>query len=139
MGYRSEVRIAVDKGIFNKKGLHLKEGLKDCDAITLVESGPKPFYLFTWEHVKWYDSYPEVSEVMEFLSELEEENYGFIRVGEEPSDVEEKGSPYDFDLGVRMSVSAPEGVDIKEDFFKANTIKFIESVSKKKKTKKVGV
>ena len=139
MGYSSEVTIAVMKKVFDEKGFHLKKDLKDCDNITLIsdpDSEEEPFYIFSWNRVKWYDSYPDVSAMMEFLGSIEEEDYGFVRVGEDTADIIEEGSPYAFEISVKVIVEAPGGEDIKEDFFKANSVKFIKDLTKKPKKKK---
>jgi hypothetical protein len=130
MGYRSQVSIAIVKVIFDEKGYALKKDMVDCDSILLV-SGDRPYYIFVWDSVKWYESYPEVSSVMEFLSELDEDDYGFLRIGEDDTDIENKGCPHDFELTISISMNIPEGEDLIKYFFKENSVKFITEPEKK--------
>jgi hypothetical protein len=104
MGYRSDVylRIAeplvevVDAARKLDENLDkmLSKGAKLCKEKTD----------FNWGWVKWYDSYPEVQAVESLLSMLQEDDYGFIRIGEEDGDIDRQGCPSDYDMYVQTSV-----------------------------------
>ena len=65
--------------------------------------------MFLWEHIKWYDSYPDVSAITDFIcmqtdylesicEDVEEfrrgqycEHFRFVRMGEDAGDTEEEG------------------------------------------------
>ena len=79
--------------------------------------------MFLWESIKWYDSYPEVRAITDFVSmntdylssicedveEFQRGNYGehfrFVRMGENNEDVEEEGWLCCDDIGVRRELS----------------------------------
>ena len=129
MGYRSQVAIALNKKAFWK---HVGEDItefKDCDQILEADDN----VTFVWEHVKWYPSYEGVKAVMRVVAKVNEDNddpdgddYGFLRIGEEESDIEREGSPWDFDMSISTSMSV-EGEEVEKDkFFTPNSIKFIK-------------
>ena len=103
MGYRSNVYLRVAEPLVEvvdaarKLDDKLDEMLRhgSCD-------GSKTD--FHWEWVKWYGSYPEVQAVDSLLSMLQDDDYGFIRVGEEDGDVDRQGSPSDYDMYIMTSV-----------------------------------
>jgi len=124
MGYRSVLAIAIKKKAFEK---HVGEAIKDfktCDSIKQT----KDTVTFYWDGVKWYEDYEDVKSVMGVLAKLEEEDYGFLRVGEDDEDIERLGDPYDFELYLSRSISLDYcGDDVtKEEFFAPNSIKFIK-------------
>lgn len=124
MGYRSQVAIAIKTKIYHKHENELREAMKDCDALLKTEIA----YVISWEYVKWYDSYPSVSSIEAVLAKLDEEDYGYLRIGEDSGDVEEKGSPWDFDIQINRCIA---GLDDGEDlepitFFAPNSVKFIK-------------
>ena len=92
MGYRSDVAIALPKEIFALSPDYIKED-EDAD---IVDRGEHVVILYN--DVKWYDDYAEVSQIMGYLRSLPDDKYGFIRVGEEPGDIEEEGSPDEFNM-----------------------------------------
>ncbi len=59
-----------------------------------------------WDHVKWYERYECVDFIENFLSEcIPEEDYRFVRVGEDTNDVEERGEHWDSEIFVERSIS----------------------------------
>jgi len=60
--------------------------------------------LYCWSDVKWYDSYPEVSFICNFISELDEDDYRFVRIGEEYDDNETCGYSEEFNLNIARSI-----------------------------------
>ena len=59
-----------------------------------------------WEQVKWYDGYECVDFVESFITDcIPEEDYKFVRIGEETDDVEERGDYWDAEIYVQRSIS----------------------------------
>ena len=77
---------------------------------TDTASGAEVWY---WDWIKWYDSKPygfqDVCFIMDTLADLEDDNYIFIRIGEEYNDTEVMGgffeNPFDFELTRGMTIS----------------------------------
>ena len=130
MGYRSEVVLAVSK----KMMPHFLGHLSQCDdaayKLVFMEADKKiedydgdGTTMFLWESIKWYDSYPEVRAITDFVSmstdylssicedveEFQRGNYGehfrFVRMGENNEDVEEEGWLCCDDIGIRRELS----------------------------------
>ena len=106
MGYRSEVALALDapassvlEALANASD-EVQTLLSDAETTTKTEDGNRYF----WSWIKWYDMYKEIQLIEELLCILPYESYGFIRLGEESTDVEERGSPCDFDMYVSRSI-----------------------------------
>ena len=105
MGYRSDVVIAI-----SHKG-KLQSILFDTDikiikeADNIIRDEEADYYFF--EGWKWYEDYPDIKALMDFLTSLDDEDYGFVRIGEENSDIEELGSPYDYNIGVSSYIYTP--------------------------------
>jgi len=99
MGYRSEVAFVVPDSAPRF------EDIENRGWLTVIsESDGFRLYHATW--VKWYSDFPVVKAVLEYFANLDteeggNENYLFIRLGEDNSDVEEEGGLWDnpFDLG----------------------------------------
>jgi len=124
MGYRSVVKLALRKQAYYDNKANLLESIKDCDIISETDEA----YFFLWEDVKWYPSYGDVKAVEEVMDSLKEEEYGFMRIGEETNDVEEKGEPWEYGIYMNREFSQNDEEDEidKEEFFKPNSIKFIK-------------
>ena len=78
MGYRSQVVLAVDEKIAPAfMAMLAKETeahnlcFRDAEEVitSYVEDGS---FLFRWDHIKWYDSYPEVQAVEAFMQAANE-------------------------------------------------------------------
>ena len=127
MGYRSDVVIAVTKVAYTKSILKqdLPDMLKGNDSWVVQKDNDMGFF-WTIEGIKWYESYPEVQEVMDWLTTIESEEhqsdcmvngnkqkpweqdqYGFLRMGEEYNDIEELGDPYHFDISMCREIVTP--------------------------------
>ena len=93
MGYRSEVYLRIAEPLVEvvDAARKLDENLDKMlsEGATLGKEKTD----FTWEYTKWYDTYPEVQAVENLLDMLQDDDYGFIRVGEEEGDIESKGTP----------------------------------------------
>lgn len=55
-----------------------------------------------WAWSKWYSNFPEVAFVESLMDEMDEEDYRFIRIGEDYDDTEVRGgfweNPFDMEL-----------------------------------------
>lgn len=65
-----------------------------------------------WEDKKWYEDDPINLMVMEVLDNIEEEDYLFIRLGEDLCDIEVKGTYFDNTFNIRLmrKIQLPEGI-----------------------------
>ena len=85
---------------------------KNDDLHTLVDHGRSgadgKLDRLYFEHVKWYENYEDVGMFNKLISFLETHDmcdlYGFIRIGEEYDDIETRGTPYEFDMGICRSI-----------------------------------
>ena len=104
MGYRSEVYLRIAEPLVEvvDDARKLDENLDKMlsEGATLGKEKTD----FTWEYTKWYDTYPEVQAVENLLDMLQDDDYGFIRVGEEEGDIESKGHPSEYDMYINTSV-----------------------------------
>lgn len=113
MGYRSEVVIAIKKEVYTRDILLTEKFpsfLRDVDENAFTLTKFKDYYIYQMDQIKWYEGYDFVDETMEYLDALEDEEYGFIRIGEETTDIEQEGSPWEFGIEVYSSVHI-EGID----------------------------
>tara|TARA_R100000008_G_C3498519_1_gene122457 strand:+ start:246 stop:632 length:387 start_codon:yes stop_codon:yes gene_type:complete len=114
MGYRSEVVLAVDAKIvpalmtaFAKCEETQKFCTQHTDHLDTDYDG-KGNWMMRWDHIKWYDSFPEIAMLEKFIEgldcdDLEEfglkgdidaeygELYKFVRIGEDMDDSESRG------------------------------------------------
>tara|TARA_R100000664_G_C2754714_1_gene142344 strand:+ start:2024 stop:2392 length:369 start_codon:yes stop_codon:yes gene_type:complete len=121
MGYRSDVVLAVSEelmphflGALAKTPEARAFVFKDHCTMEENYDGKKTF-LVHWSSVKWYDSFPGVAAVQEFVDDCFDdkidgfediyENYRFIRLGEDTSDMEEKGSLCSWDICFHRSIA----------------------------------
>mgnify|MGYP003384655335 CR=1 FL=1 len=99
MGYYSKVSITIKVEDYKIKDLlHLNdfpalfhEALSetgDTDATASYEEG---VFAFQVDGIKWYETYHDIREVMDYLKTLNIENYHFVYVGEDSSDQIELG------------------------------------------------
>ena len=104
MGYRSDVFLRIAEPLVEvvqaaaKLDPRLEEMLKEGES----DHGAKTD--FHWESYKWYDSYPEIKAIEDMLDELDEDDFGFIRLGEEQGDIEQKGYPSEYDMYTSTTV-----------------------------------
>ena len=101
MGYRSEVYLRIAEPLVEVVDAARK--LDDTLDKMLFEAqdGKTDFY---WGDTKWYDSYPEVRAVESLLDMLQDDDYGFIRLGEEEGDIESKGHPSEYNMYTNTTV-----------------------------------
>ena len=116
MGYRSEVILAIDAEIvpalmaaFAKCEETQKLCTQHVDNLETDYDG-KGNWLMRWDHIKWYDSYPEIAMLNNLIEALEDDDlnefgmkdiddgnslFRFVRVGEDMDDNEQRGYGFD--------------------------------------------
>lgn len=74
-------------------------------------SGAEVFY---WENIKWYHEFEEVRLVVKCIEYLDDDDYRFIRIGEDVDDIVCAGSFYDdpfaMDLSRRINIDKPDAL-----------------------------
>lgn len=101
MGYYSEVALQFKKDKASQDLIaKAKEHWSEKYWIENEENGIIQFHA---EEIKWYESYEEVVIIHKLMDSMEEDDYQFIRVGEDMSDIEELGS-YSFDIYVTRQI-----------------------------------
>ncbi len=116
MGYRSDVGWACDPAVAEIIGavLELNPKESNSDVHSLVDHGRDNHWghsrldrLF-FEHVKWYESYHDIDMFNRLMEVLDayglDDFYGFIRIGEETDDIEQRGVPYEYDMYINRSI-----------------------------------
>lgn len=107
MGYRSEVSLVLTRDAFAHlcKTIpdYINQLVEDCNTFASKNDD----FLLHYTHVKWYDTYPHISALMNTLRHMEEEHYHFLRLGDSNEDVEEKGYYFNnsFDTCVRREIN----------------------------------
>ena len=108
MGYRSDVYLRVcatsEKvlGIARKMDKELDEIISEGTLNSGRTTGMPTD--MCWEGTKWYTNYPDVAALMNILEQLPEEDYGFLRIGEETDDIEYLGDPSGYDMYVSRRI-----------------------------------
>lgn len=104
MGYRSEVVLSLNKkGVKKLKNTLARERLDpdarheiDCllaQPTTHLVDEKTGAELWHWQALKWYSEYPEVAFFEKFTGKKAgEENFRFMRIGEDYDDIEDYGS-----------------------------------------------
>ena len=116
MGYRSDVGWACDPAVAEVIDAVLELNPKESnpDIHQLIDHGRDKhrglerldrLYL---EHLKWYEGYHDVDMFNRLMEVLDAHGldylYGFIRIGEETDDIEQRGCPYEFDMYINRSI-----------------------------------
>ena len=131
MGYRSEVVLYVGPEVMPQFMVTMAKSQQarelcfaDHDDMVKDYGNEKGSFLFKWGWLKWYDSYECVSALTDFMdwcdseflpsgekredgTEIENEAaefYRFVRIGEDATDVEERGWAYSCEIGVRREL-----------------------------------
>lgn len=93
MGYRSDVGIAMYTKDYNTM-MRRAKALKNQDIYNFIDSADKymskedaKITILTWDCVKWYSTFKEVSWIGNFIEKIPS---AFIRVGEDLEDNEEQ-------------------------------------------------
>jgi len=98
MGYYSQVALCVSKKV------EIPEATRTImDSIDFNQKSTcNGSTLFIAQCLKWYDSSPEIRHLIKWMDSLDDEEYTFIRIGENWDDIERRGGYYDnpFMLGI---------------------------------------
>ena len=127
MGYRSVVALAVSKKMMPHFLGHLSQCEDAAYKFVFMETDKKiedydgdGTTMFLWEHIKWYDSYPEVRAITDFVSmntdylysvskDFDDHSYAehfrFVRMGEDNEDIEEEGWLCSDEIGINRALS----------------------------------
>ncbi len=120
MGYRSDVivKFSTEAGRAISAACRMDDDLvemindadsllTDAEEITraVVNKNTKIIRVIWWESVKWYEHYDEqIIKFMDLIKQLPDQEYGFMRLGEDRDDVEEYGQPWEYDIYIRSSL-----------------------------------
>jgi len=118
MGYRSDVAIGLTDhatrllhAIATHEDSELCQLLQDAQggwpgkSANIAKDPSDQSVVLYWESIKWYDDFPEISMMKNFLESIPPSNYRFIRLGEENDDTEEHGDYYDAEIWITRSIS----------------------------------
>ena len=110
MGYRSHVGICLAQDAFTRLEAKIQtlsqslqeevRSLFEDSEFTREGEGNRAWY---WEGFKWYSSDPDIVFLAGYLSDLDDELYLYIRVGENLDDVEYRGRFWDNPFGMRLT------------------------------------
>ena len=99
MGYRSEVAIQLSDdaarllyAVAEHRG-ELKELLEEAETTIDLQSDDIGGKLY-WDHVKWYDGFPCVDAVETMMMTIPDEDFHFIKIGEDTEDITQHGCLY---------------------------------------------
>ena len=102
MGYRSDVALAMKEEKFKDLLLSIKDDKTAVELLTGCQKHEKDgWILLFYDSVKWYDDYKEVKVINDFISDLDEDDYSYHVMGEEPDDYTQRGtweSPFEIHL-----------------------------------------
>ena len=121
MGYRSEVVIAISKDlmphfltVFAKEPSCRPLVFKDHDYMNENYDGKETF-IVSWSGIKWYEGYPEVDAITDFIDRCDGDeiegikdpwdHFRFMRLGEDSNDMVEKGYLHASDICFHRSIS----------------------------------
>ena len=131
MGYRSEVVLYVGPEVMPQFMVTMAKCqatramcFSDHERMVKDYSGIKGSMLFKWGWIKWYDSFPEVQALNDFMDWCENEEipteeqnadgetltqhaaefFRFVRIGEEMDDNEQRGDFGWGDIGISRSI-----------------------------------
>ena len=113
MGYRSQVTLALRPkaaalfSTLRARGGELPSLLDDADKGNHNDGDES----YSWDHIKWYDTFEEVEAIQDFIQWCEDEQievdgkqvnadeyYRFVRIGEEMDDNEVQGWGFDIHI-----------------------------------------
>ena len=109
MGYRSSVAIGVNNSVLDDEKRKIFTELDDNGGDPGIEEIKKDGYtVFYFDSIKWYSGYEEIDKIDKFLSELDDSDYAFLRIGEYIEDIEDiemRGDCYEYSLYVERKIS----------------------------------
>lgn len=115
MGYYSEVAIQCEEKAYER----FKETFTEYSQPNeIFKDGDR--YIIHWDSVKWYDYFDEVKAVTKIMDELDDEcneigdglGYGFMRIGEDLTDIDTRSNDYDLELYVNRSIDIPYNAEL---------------------------
>jgi hypothetical protein len=131
MGYRSEVLLYVGPEVMPQFMVTMAkcQGARElcfgsADQRVKDYQDIKGSFLFKWEWLKWYDSFPEIEAINDFMDWCEGEEiptdeqnadgetltrsacefFRFVRIGEEMDDNEQRGDAFWGDVGISRNI-----------------------------------
>ena len=116
VGYRSEVGWACDPAVADviDAVLELNPKENNSDIHSLIDDGRDKHRGFEridrlfFEYIKWYEGFNGVDMFNRLMEMLDahglQDFYGFIRIGEETDDIEQRGVPYEYDMYINRSI-----------------------------------
>ncbi len=110
MGYRSTVAIAfTDHAVRLLDAIaghipELAELIAEAERQTINDCEDDKGGKLYWDYIKWYDGYNPISALEQFLCCIPDEDFHFLRLGEEPADIEERGGFYESEMYVNRSI-----------------------------------
>ena len=108
MGYRSQATLALQP---KAAALFTTVRARGGELAALLEDAHNRSHndgveSYEWDGIKWYESYACVNAIEQFMDRLDEEDmedqYRFVRVGEDTDDVTERG--HGFEIYVSRSI-----------------------------------
>ena len=114
MGYRTDVTLALPVSFDQQlradaHRLSAKRLLTQADDIHGKLYQDKPFVLYEWQAIKWYEWDPRIAQLTTFLQTLTRDDghddYALILIGEEIGDIELYGNLSGFGLSVVRTVA----------------------------------
>lgn len=122
MGYYSEVALVftakgaeIMRSLVNEQelgtALQTRNFLEEADAHSIDSKSRAEF--FHWDSVKWYFIFEEVTCITSVMEELDDEDFLFIRIGENFDDLETHGAywgnPFNLDTVRTMEFTLDTG------------------------------
>jgi hypothetical protein len=116
VGYRSDVGWACDPAVAEVIDAVLELNPKESnpDIHSLVDHGRDVHRGFErldrlyFESVKWFEGYHDVDMFNRLMEMLDahglDDFYGFIRIGDETDDIEQRGATYEYDMYINRSI-----------------------------------
>lgn len=114
MGYRSDIGLALTQSAVQRMHQKLNTLDKESETFAVItdfiaytdkhyENADTGAEAYLWNYVKWYDDFKEVSFWEELMQELNDQDYLFIRIGEDYDDTEVRGYFWDNSFGLKLS------------------------------------
>lgn len=114
MGYRSDIGLCLsDKAVQelqkrlaavepdSEEGTEILSLFNSADVHLINDDAQEK--LWVWHWMKWYGEYPEVRFLESLLADLDEDDFLFVRVGEDYADIEHQGFMWDNSFSLRVT------------------------------------
>ena len=111
MGYRSDVILMIEKPLVGSFLTALNKCQQAFDMVfkeAEQEKSDNGDLLFRWEYIKWYQGYPEIDIIQNWMDSVDtfhEDHYSFHRLGEEFGDHESRGNSYAWSVCLNQHIS----------------------------------